>query len=359
MSDSTETAKRYKATRLKSEEVDAVFPLLELGYYGRPSKASKDKWSWQYERNPMREGAGFDTWIVKDGDTIIAQRPTMPTSLKVGDAYHHANYLTDFLVHPDYRDQGLGTLLQRGTVGGVDICVSLDASMRSRTIFGKLGFTWLGEVPRFVRVCDPAPYVADRLGNWTQGVAPLLRAGWNWKHRGDREPATGLEIEPVTEFGTDFDALWERISPHYPVIARRDSASLNWRYVAAPAETSILVARRGGEIAGYVVYRVLESGNRKRGFICDLLVSPDDNDSLLALIRRVIMCLREQDVQAVDTYAHHPVVQSGLRRLGFVEKPGVSFIVNTTLPEPAGSLMADRGNWYITGLDSDLDPIFR
>ena len=357
--DSTETKKQHVATRLSSEEIDAVFPLLEIGYYGRPSKASRDKWSWQYERNPARVDAGYDTWIVKDGDALIAQRPTMPVSLKVGDTYHRANYLTDFLVHPDYRDQGLGTLLQRGTVEGVDICVSLDASMRSRTIFGKLGFTWLGEVPRFVRVCDPVPYVAARLGSWTRVAAPLIRAGWSWKQRRDHELAPGLEIEPIAEFGAEFDAMWERISPCYPVMARRDSTLLNWRYVDAPGDASILVARRGGEVAGYIVYRVLDSGDIKRGFICDLLAAPDDTDSLLGLIRRVIVTLRAQNVQVIDTYAHHPTVQSGLRRLGFVEKPGVSFIVNTTLPEPVSGLLAERGNWYITALDSDLDPVFR
>ena len=349
----------FNVTKLQVQDLPSVFPLLELGYSGRATKSSEARWRWQYERNPLRTGPEFDTWVIKDQSTIVAQRPTMPVAIKVGDAYHQANYLTDFMVHPDSRDKGLGTLMQRQVVDDVDICVSLDASMRSRTIFGKLGFTWLGEVPRFVRVCDPMPYVSARLGGWTRPLGPPIRAGWDWAHRADRGSTPGIQVESATEFGPEIDDLWERLAPRYPVIARRDSTLLNWRYVRAPDDASILLARRDKELTGYAVFRTVEVSEQKRGFVCDLLAAPDDEKSLLALLRGCVNSLGDDGVQAIDTYAFHPTLQAGLRKLGFVRKPGVSFIVHTTLGGRVPPVLREPENWYVTALDSDLDPVFR
>ena len=336
----------------------ALFDLLKVGYSGRATKCSEVAWRWQYEDNLNGSGPGFDTWIIKNQGVILAQRPTMPIALKVGDVYSRANCLTDYLVHPDYRDRGLGTLMQRQVVEDVDTCVSLDASARSRTIFGKLGFTWMGEVCHFVRVCDPLPYLVARLGRWVNPLGPVVRLGWRWRERMRPKPPGDVRIESVEFFGKEIDDLWERVAPDYPVIARRDSATLNRRFVDAPIRSLILLAYRDQALSGYLVYRAYEVGGDRRGVICDILAAPDDSGSFDALILEAAARLARDGVKAIDAHAFHPIFQSRLKRHGFRLMPGVSFIVHTNLPEPARSLLIESQNWYITGLDSDLDPIF-
>ena len=344
-------------TRLRTEDLRALFLFLEVAYHGRPVKLSQERWRWQYKDNPKRQGSAFDTWIVKDGDAIIAQRPTMPMSLKVGDDYYDAHWAHDFVVHPDYRGRGVGLRLMESVLNDVDVLPTLDVSHGARSIYARLGCTSLGFVPRFVRVCNPTSYLKARLGVLGELIAPALVPMWNLASRRWMSSSKHVQVEIVPRFGEWVDELWERVSACYAVIAKRDSAYLNWRYVNCPDASYILVARRGETCTGYLVYRIVNEG--KRGFICDLLAAPDDVKTLDALIAHSVQRLQNHGVEAVNTYALHSAVQKRLRANGFVKRgPGVNFIVGTRLTGHPRRLLTDPDNWFVSGVDSDLDPVF-
>ncbi|MBI4538171.1 MAG: GNAT family N-acetyltransferase [Gemmatimonadetes bacterium] len=352
-----------EVTRLKSDEYPSLLPLLEQGYAGRETKLSPERWRWQYLENPRQQGPELCTWVARIGGAIVGQRPTMPTVLKIGDEYYDAHWASDFLVHPDYQGSGVGSRLMESVHREADIFLTLDSSPASRRIYAKLGFAWMGFVPRLVRVCDPGRLAlkAGLLGRMAGRMAgaALVRA-WDWRsgRRAAVASARGVEVERAESFGAWADELWERVRGHYRVMTKRDATFLNWRYTASRDFCRILVVRRGPLSTGYLVYRIVEGGGR--GFLSDLLGAPDDGASLDLLIARALEELRAEGVAAVETFALHPALRRRLRAHGFVRSgPGVTFIVGTRLGGEARALLLGRKNWFITGADGDVGPVFR
>ncbi len=113
-----------------------------------------------------------------------------------------------------------------------------------------------------------------RIGSWSglaaKLVDPLCARPPRVPHPGD------LEFESPRGFGPEFDELWESSKDHYPVIAYRDAAALEWRYRRNPfAEHRIWLARRAGRPAGYLVYREWDQEGVRLATVLDFLCAGD------------------------------------------------------------------------------------
>lgn len=97
------------------------------------------------------------------------------------------------------------------------------------------------------------PALARRLGALGRLVAallnPLFRMRW-------RKLANGYELRESTQFGSEFDRMWELHRDKYRVSISRDAATLHWRYTENPLWSHrTVVAYRDGEPCGYAIWR--------------------------------------------------------------------------------------------------------
>ena len=83
-----------------------------------------------------------------------------------------------------------------------------------------------------------------------------------------------IVVEPLPEFGPEFDAFWESARGGYVNLIVRDRAFLDWRFVRPPTRRyEILAARRDGRLLGYLVSTSTTVQGLKWAMIMDMFVS--------------------------------------------------------------------------------------
>jgi hypothetical protein len=80
----------------------------------------------------------------------------------------------------------------------------------------------------------------------------------------------GVEVLEVGAFPEEVDGLFGRLEGRYEAVCERTREWLAWRYERHPEyRYRIAVARRGGELVGYVVVRAFEFQGDRRLVVCD------------------------------------------------------------------------------------------
>jgi len=95
----------------------------------------------------------------------------------------------------------------------------------------------------------------------------------------------GVDVEEVTRLPDELAGLFERYAEARPAILARDPERLDWRYAQHPEHSyRIAVARRAGELAGYLVLRTGVYADQTGGILVDWLVPPDAPDVGMELL---------------------------------------------------------------------------
>ncbi|KAA3605174.1 MAG: hypothetical protein DWQ01_21530 [Planctomycetota bacterium] len=95
-----------------------------------------------------------------------------------------------------------------------------------------------------------------------------------------------IQVETVHQSGPMFDELWRRKRHHYRVLLRRDARELKWRYFDCPVATTVLVAKRRGELEGYAAIRHRQDDMGKAQLSCVIdMFSGQDPAVEMALLR--------------------------------------------------------------------------
>ena len=115
------------------------------------------------------------------------------------------------LVHPDYRNRGIGTRLMRLALDHLDACaigcVKLDATPAGQSVYEKLGFIVEETLTRFMR---PANYANQATLDEFAGVRRLNNADW-----------PSVELIDAAAFGASRDTLLRGLE-------RQSHATLVW-----------------------------------------------------------------------------------------------------------------------------------
>src|SRR5207244_2923969 len=110
---------------------------------------------------------------------------------------------------------------------------------------------------------------------------------------------SGIQVTAIAHAGDEFDALWQRISGAYTVLAVRDRAFVQWRFLDCPtAEQHLLLASRGREPLGYLAYRIHRDGEHTRAGVLDYFGAPDDRATAGALLQHLRCVLKARAVES-------------------------------------------------------------
>ena len=150
---------------------------------------------------------------------------------------------------------------------------------------------------------------------------------WRLRDFVERRPKEkGLcDIQEVDYFDERMDDFWHSTCGQYEIIVKRDKEFLNWRYSRDHQLTyRKFIARRNGEIKGYVVLRKAEPEELNIGKIVDLFACRDDHQTIEDLVRHAIHFFGN-DVEVIESAASDKVYQEAMSKFGF-------FKVETSLP---------------------------
>ncbi len=97
--------------------------------------------------------------------------------------------------------------------------------------------------------------------------------------------APGVEVEEVDAFPDEIGGAFERFAEGRGAVQVRDAARLNWRFTAHPDRAyRIALARVGGELVGYAVYRRGSYAGHEGGVLADWMVRPEERDVMQGLL---------------------------------------------------------------------------
>ena len=187
--------------------------------------------AWKYFHNPDGAAVGG---CAEAGGRVVASFSHVPARLNGSDRAAVAMQAVDAMVLSDYRRQKLFYQLARQTYARLDAAAASLAyvfpAAAVRTPFVEhFGYAEVGQVPRFVKVVQPAA-LGQALGRpgpkaWLDRLAWL---GARARRGGARPPATepGLRVAQASQFDSRFDRLWESVSHSLPLATIRDAAYL-------------------------------------------------------------------------------------------------------------------------------------
>ncbi len=256
------------------------------------------RFDWLYCQNPFGRAK---CWVASEGGELVAVLAAFPREVYGRGGRQQAFVLGDFCIDPHHRSLGPAIRLQRAGIealvdGGA--CCWYDFPSRTMTsVYHRIGLSPAGNQVRMALPIRLDKKVAQRVA--VRPVAQVLSAIGNaaLALRSRRPLKDEIEVtEQTGNVGREFTAFAEQVNARWGTCVVRSSEYLNWRYRSHPyAQYKIAVARRGAELAGYIVFA--QEGDMMR--VVDLLVG-DDPSAFEHLLYKVVTEARAEGVSTVS-----------------------------------------------------------
>lgn len=287
------------------------------------TRKDADWFEWRFGDNPYVDDVP-GVVVEHDGD-IVAAEPCLAFRLGAGEETALAFQPADWMVHTEYRRQGLfgqmtELLLDRYAEDGPDLYFNFPSEA---ILPGLQSFGWevLGKMPAYYRIQDASALVNTASASGTTAKlqralgytgSPILRGFLSLRGGSAADAWTvrrhdGVPVETLSE-------LYRRSVPD-EIHVRRDAAYYGWRFENPRWETTTYVADRDGDtVAAMVVAR--ESGDLEKVSVLDVLPvdgsAPDE--SYEALLSAVVSDASDADLIKCGAES---IPVSVLRGLGF------------------------------------------
>jgi hypothetical protein len=339
--------------------------MLDLATRNRPGPRSRleAKYVKYYENNPLGTPSLFLARENESG-SLVGMAALFPTVLWIAGERVPAGIGGDFAVDEGHRGFGPALALQRATVPALSErglkCAYGSPNSSSEPIIARVGYADVGRMTRFVKLLSARPLVdryvsRPRLASLASAVAgPLVSILSRERlHRRSRR----FSVEQPELFDDRFTSLWELARRQLGVTSERNAELLNWRYEktgpgGALDTYPIFALVEGGEVAGYVVYRI---GDGSR-LVYDLVCRPE-RPAVDALLSEFILDARKNKASAINLgYLGPPNLLTGrLRAFGFLQRTAQNGLLAYVDGEaPSGVDLAKADSWYFMTGDTDF-----
>lgn len=356
------------------EDKERIGRFLALAYKDIYPYRFPSRWTWEFEKNPFWNGSDLPVWLAELNGEIIGQTCEMIVPLWVRDKAIRAAWGVDYIVLPEYRRLGVGRRLQNAQTEHHDWFMALSMADVSRQVLLSLGFTEANSVHqlyRRIRLENESAYIFLKSKFSPHSILPrifkksglisVMSAVYNsWRQcqalkRSLRKRAPIFSIKKVNRFGKESDELWSRLAPHYPMIVKRDSSYLNWKYVDQPEMPyENYLAMKQGRALGTVVIRRCKPPDPNVGIIADVIALPNDSPTIKTLIAHAVERLSALGVVAIVAASSTPSLVRHYLDAGFVIKNKIVPLFRCK-GSPQAGLEFIAKNWALSLGDHDWD----
>lgn len=366
--ESSESPKQSGITiaRRTAADVPALDAIYADVFGDQALESSRERWRWQYERNPHCPEEGPEIWVAREAGEILGQYASMPVRLWVRGEILKASWGMDVMVRPNQQRRGIGSRLFLYWDKQVGASLGLGLSQASYTLFKKLQWQDVGPVPCYSKILSPGALIARGRPGVREAaaaiIAPLLRAAlWvAFPQRASRrdDVMSALRCEPLAgPFDERFDHLWERVKADFDFIAERRADYLEWKYRQIPyVSYEVLQVSDEEQLRGYAVMRIAERNGVKLALLCDWLAAPDDAAAAGALLDAVIDWARGHKAARLQSFTFDARLSSHLQYKGFMQiSSPMQFCLRVHSEHVDQSFFQDTSRWHVTFGDSDQD----
>lgn len=305
----------------RTGDEQAILELYERAFH---QTLSIESWRWRFQDNPAGPGIIELAW---DGNCLAGHYAVSPVVMRFNDVQVSTGLSGTTMTHPDYRGQGLFTLLAERTY---DRMTQFDMAM----VWG------------FPNILSHRGFIRDL--NWTDIYEiPTFRIS---NSSFSRLPAS-KKVTEITRFDDSATLLWSNLQNSWILTNQRDKAYLNWRYFQNPSQSyRVFSYEEEGTNLGYAVFKQF----REELQIVDLLFT--NEEIAVNLVSRVIELAAQKQLKSASLWLNvfHPLHRL-LEKFGFVNGEPVTYLGARMLnPHQITSEVFDFRSWYLMMGDSDV-----
>ena len=364
-------------TSVREVNHDDLGPVAALLGAASMSVPTPEKWRHLWERNPAlrRDGPPIPRgWVLEAAGRVVGFACNFAQEFALGGRTLSAASLGSLVVEPEFRGESMKLILPFARQGGVDLFLNTTCSPETARIFPFLKFArlpqadydrplyWVLDAPRFLAAGLRKKGYGRRTSRAVgAAIGPLLRA--EGRVRGRRLRATGRTVATrsigVDDVGGAFDDLDHRLSAHGRTLhARRDAAAVRWHFAPEGRDEppALIVADRGEELAGYaaVVFRENPNYGLRRAYLADLVVEPDDPETVRHLLAGAAGAARGRGAAMIEAVGFPERIRRIMREFGPrpLFHPSWPYYYRGNDPQLHRDL-ADSSRWHACLYDGD------
>ena len=317
------------------------------------------RYDWLYMSNPHGRAL---TWIAlrRSTEEAVACTSIFPRRVIVAGRERTGSIGGDCYVLPSARRQGLATALHRASFAemrerGIDFMYGPPVPNNLAALI-KAGSNVVTGYKRWVRP------LSSRAAEHLPLSRPLARLEARLAYipvmaleRLTRNDSRQYDLEPVSEFGPEFDAMFDRAVQTHEIACVRDRNYLNWRYFANPVPRQTPLALvRAGELVGFVALEVSDT----HAAIADLFTATDPK-TIDAAIHLTVKYAAAAGCSSLEvSLTERAPVARRLRRLGFIGREDRGFQVAIDVKDSQIDTLLSPHSWHFTEADQDMSTVF-
>ena len=313
---------------------------------------------WQYGPTPASPERPSHLKLALLDGAIAGCLGYIPVEVSLNGRVAVGAWVANWMVEQEKRQLGLGPFLMREVSKQFEVLLDLGANEDARSLLSRMGWTDMGNLPRYVCVLD------------RKNAALLTENGaLDWPAKIPAAQATG-GARLVDKFEGAATQLWDRTWGANGGGTRRSADFLNWRYAIHPVfQYRLFEQRENGQLTGLAVYHVETARDLpvRVGRLVELITATEDDGGLLGA---VLEDARTQGVAVMDFFCSSKRVAGPLARAGFLpgddaaaalipmlfqpvdrRRAGIRFMINLGKAPEAGLIR----DWYVTKSDGDQD----
>ncbi|HVN87310.1 MAG TPA: GNAT family N-acetyltransferase [Candidatus Binatia bacterium] len=360
MDDATEIVRYTPADRAE------VFELLDRAHPAELSARLQRQWDWKYEANPFNRDGEPYLLLWRDGGQIVGMLGVMSVRMCIDGRERIVGHLCDWSMRPDHRGRRMARRLLDRQRPDWPVRFAWQNEISRRLSPGMIGDnSGILRLSPLTRVLAVGDVIADASGSRLAGriaSATTMSTCAFLRRLRDRTSVAGVTVEETCGFDDRFDELWQRARRDYRVLLVRDRRYLQWRFAERPdARYRILVAMRGGDLVGYLVFRELQQDDAGRGYLVDFMVADRSTAVFSQLLSLAIARLEHHGTRWLTCRVIVPPFRGVLYRHGFLPiRQSVGGYLRSYRPDADTSDMdsrtfVDPRNWFLTMGDGDLE----
>ena len=327
----------------------------------RNSNVSSERFKWLYLDNPIGKARA---WYVFDEniEKAVAFTCVLPRIVTIKGKDIICWNCGDFSVEKTHRTLGIALKLRRAATNAVDNhevdALYAHPNDKMKVIHQKVGHICIGKMNRYVKIFETTQYVQRYVKNkYISGVISLLlnlAINFDKKFKYRYPSEYRFQLLSDQEFSAEYDLLFCSISKYFPIVGKRDSLYLNWRYFKNPLNSfeRIEIRTNKGELVGYLIYNIQNSV----AHLIDIFCKPD-KDIIQSMICFLIKKLKKQEVQSISVglMNSNPLIKF-IQKMGFKIRPGEESSVYGYANENFifSKEWIKGNNWFITVGDRDV-----
>lgn len=357
-------------------DIKEIWDFLKIAYGESAKYKIPERWNWEFIENPLnnKKDNKIPIFIAIKNGVIIGQACAILNKIKIGNEIYSSIAGCDLMVLPEHRKEGLAQKLIEKLAEHYKIFLAISYAAATKRIYDRMKHIKLEPVPtyfRFQRIESDILYyyllqktakrmslkkmtkVGYNIGAY-QVISSLINIIITTRNSLLQRLKNTSGIIEIQQFDQRIDEFWDKISSKFEVIVKRNKEFLNWRFSDCPhLDYKKFICIRDGVITGYIVLRNPSPNELKIGVISDLLVDPDDDQTIMDLINYAITYFGK-NVNIIECPTTQQEYQQILNKFGFIK---IKSNIPILLCENKMLRLKLKNKWFITKADEDWDQL--